>query len=313
MLNRLIKRYLFLPPILLLTVRVLLSALFLFLVFNNQKETAWYAYLAYVYSFYTLCLVVVRVVYTIKKEKKKAEKLKKDNLITKAKRAFPLATVSFSLLISCSINFLFGIFRLIHGLISSSVWFSSIGAYYILLCAVKALLLIRLIQIMKEEDPVKKSKKKRNTYLMEGAFLLLVHLGMIVMIYLMIGLGMKNEPHPYLAYGQAFYTFYLLIQSLITYLKTRKYDNPVLICSKVTNLISSMMSLMFLQTALLGLFSNSPDMTKQFNLITGTFVAMLSLGFIIYLFVKGWRKKKENIINEQEVVFIENNERKIDL
>ena len=77
MLNRIIKRYLFLPPILLLTVRVLLSALFLFLVFNNQKETAWYAYLAYVYSFYTLCLVVVRVVYTIKKEKKKAEKLKK--------------------------------------------------------------------------------------------------------------------------------------------------------------------------------------------------------------------------------------------
>ncbi|MCI6524480.1 MAG: hypothetical protein MR464_00695, partial [Bacilli bacterium] len=61
MLNRIIKRYLFLPPILLLTVRVLLSALFLFLVFNNQKETAWYAYLAYVYSFYTLCLVVVRV------------------------------------------------------------------------------------------------------------------------------------------------------------------------------------------------------------------------------------------------------------
>ena len=40
---------------------------------------------------------------------------------------------------------------------------------------------------------------------------------------------------------------------------------------------------------------------------------MLSLGFIIYLFVKGWRKKNENIINEQEVVFIENNERKIDL
>lgn len=38
MLNRIIKRYLFLPPILLLTVRVLLSALFLFLVFNNQKE-----------------------------------------------------------------------------------------------------------------------------------------------------------------------------------------------------------------------------------------------------------------------------------
>ena len=73
MLNRIIKRYLFLPPILLLTVRVLLSALFLFLVFNNQKETAWYAYLAYVYSFYTLCLVVVRVVFTIKKEKKKAE------------------------------------------------------------------------------------------------------------------------------------------------------------------------------------------------------------------------------------------------
>ena len=81
-------------------------------------------------------------------------------------------------------------------------------------------------------------------------------------------------------YLSALYTFYTMTTAVINLVKFRRLGSPILSAAKVLNLVSAMMSVLGLQTAMISRFSeNGEDYRRMMNAITGGFV----YGFVILI------------------------------
>ena len=113
------------------------AALLCYTVLCGEKDTI-ISYLAYIVSTYTLIVVVCRIIKTLKEAKR-------------AVYANPYANrfltdvpyrVRISLYGSFIINLAFAFVKLVSGIVYHSVWFGAIAAYYMVLCLMRALLVL---------------------------------------------------------------------------------------------------------------------------------------------------------------------------
>lgn len=124
--------------------------------------------------------------------------------------------------------------------------------------------------------------------------LFLLNIPMGGMILLMVRTNSGFSYPGCIIYLSALYTFYAMTVSVIHLVRFRKLGSPILSAAKVLNLISAMVSILGLQTAMIARFSeNGKRFRMMMNTVTGGFVygAVIVIAIYMLLHSKTLRKK----------------------
>ena len=189
-----------------------------------------------------------------------------------------------------AVNFFYVVFRVIAGIRYASVWFISMAVYYLVLGGLRAYLIV----CYRRRNP----DLERRCYHTTAWLLFLLNVPMGGMIVLMVRTNSGFFYPGSIIYLSALYTFYAMTVSIINLVKFRRLGSPILSAAKVLNLISAMMSILGLQTAMIARFSeNGERFRMMMNAITGGFVygIVILIAVIMLLHSRKTRRKVETI------------------
>lgn len=284
--KELVKR-IFLPNKILGFILFNISFGLLIYVFVCHLEETLVAYISYILSAYALtifCIWLYKVCQFSNnyiKENSKIYKIYKENnkIITKI-----------SMILSSSLNLIYGVFKLILGLYYRSAWLITFAVYYLLLCFMKSSLVMNVEKDNFGKNIKKEYKKLKHT----GVILLFLNIILVGMVILIICQNQTIIYPGYLIFIVAMYDFYLIINAFINLFKYRKQNSPILIASKCINLTVAMISMVSLEVAMVSHFGNNDVSYKQ--LMTGIMsfaICFINSFMSIYMIVKSSKKIKE--------------------
>lgn len=290
---KMILRKLLYPPkpVLFLLPPAVFAALIFIFVTGREKSVP--AYLIFGMSAYCLTIVVAAL-------PKFFRRIKSGIMNSKAVKKLSSSTVGnryindmtfrggFSIYQGMTVNLLYAIFRIITGIMYSSVWFISIAVYYLILGGMRAY----LIYAFNRRDK-RGSSYENDCYFKIAWLLFILNIPMGGMIWLMIVTNSGYSYPGYVIYLSAFYTFYIMGMSIRNLVKYKKLGSPILSAAKVLNFVSAMMSVLGLQTAMISIFSTQgEDYRRLMNTITGGFVYGGVAITAVYMLIKSGRRRK---------------------
>lgn len=268
-----------------------LSAALIYIFANGEnKSTA--AYIVYLLSAY--CLVswivsaknVIRQIKVIKArltyKGRISEKLRSSKLICRYLDSRHFRGEA-GIYISLAADTLYTVFRAVTGMIYGSVWFLSLAAYHAVLGLIRVYL---AFSYRKEERTATKERKisAYRCYRKTGIMLFFLNIPMGGITLLMIHTNSAFRYPGYIIYLSAMYTFYTAITAVMNIVRYRRLGDPVLSAAKAVNLVSSAMSVLGLQTAMIAVFSEQgEDFRRIMNTATGTGVFVITVSVAIYM------------------------------
>ena len=184
------------------------------------------------------------------------------------------------------VNFCYVIFRLVAGIRYASVWFISMAAYYLVLGLLRA----HLAFCYRRRTPA----LERRCYRQTAWLLFLLNLTMGGMIFQMVRTNSGYSYPGMMIYISAIYTFYITTVSIVGLVKYRRLGSPILSAAKVLNVISALMSLLGLQTAMIAQFSaNDEAFRMRMNAITGGGVYCAVIVIAVAMLLRSRKIRKE--------------------
>lgn len=151
--------------------------------------------------------------------------------------------------ISAIIGLAFTLYNGFLGIYYSSVWNGVICVYYVLLAAVRTLVVNSQI---KARRGIYDSKKNiRGVYLLTHIFLLAINISLIVPITVMIKGGRAYDFGMIPAISMAAYTTYRVTMAVINFKKSRKTKNLLIRELRSINLIDALVAVLLLQNTLI--------------------------------------------------------------
>ena len=185
-----------------------------------------------------------------------------------------------------AINFCYVVFRLAVGIRYASVWFLSMAVYYLVLGALRSYLIV----CYRRRSP----ELEQRCYRITAWLLLLLNIPMGGMIVLMIRTDSGYFYPGSVIYLSALYTFYAFILAIVNVMRFRALGSPILSAAKVLNLVSALMSLLGLQTAMIARFSpNGEGYRKLMNTITGSAVYAAVIVIAVYMLRRSRKLEKK--------------------
>ncbi len=179
-----------------------------------------------------------------------------------------------------AVNFFYVIFRIVAGIRYTSVWFISMAVYYLVLGGLR----VYLIACYRHRSP----EAERRCYRRTAWLLFLLNISMGGMILQMVRMNSGFSYPGSIIYLSALYTFYTLAVAVVNLVKFRRLGSPILSAAKVLNLISAMMSILGLQTAMISRFSeNGENFRQTMNSLTGGAVYGIVIGIALYMLLHG--------------------------
>ena len=164
-----------------------------------------------------------------------------------------------------AVNLCYVVFRIAAGIRYTSVWFISMAAYYLVLGGLR----VYLIVCYRRRTPALEARCYRRT----AWLLFLLNIPMGGMIALMVRANASFSYPGTIIYASALYTFYTMALAIVNLVKYRRLGSPILSAAKVLNLVSAMMSILGLQTAMISQFDPGNEaFRKTMNTITGSVV-----------------------------------------
>lgn len=188
--------------------------------------------------------------------------------------------------ISALITFGFTVFNGMIGFLYRSVWNIAICIYYVLLAAV------RRIIVRSQRKNVDKNQDKeiiKKTYAVTHIILILIDAALVVPISLMV-IGARNYTYGMIpAIAMAAYTTYRMTMSIIHYLKSKRNENHFIRVIRTINLQDTLVSVLTLQNALI--IANGNDMASMMRLTMWTSAGIW--GVILLFTVKSFMMIKK--------------------
>lgn len=187
-----------------------------------------------------------------------------------------------SLYASLVISLLYAIIKLISGILFHSVWFGTLAGYYLLLVELRFALL-DCIRSRKHPNPLSEWRR----YRLCGGMLLVMNQALTVMVALMVYRSNGFVYPGSLIYLMAMYTFYAVFIAVRNLLLFRRADSPVLAASKAVTLVTALVSVLFLETAMISQFGDSGDASfrQLMTGVTGYVVCLTVLVMAIYMMI----------------------------
>lgn len=279
-----------LPPV------IFAMLIFIFATGKQESRLAYPVYYMSAYSLIILAAVLPKYFKRIKNQILGIRMVK--NLVSSVMGKCYFDDISFrngfSIYQGMSVNLLYALFRTVTGILYSSAWFISMAVYHYLLGGMRAY----LIYAFKHKDGNDNLYEYRCCRKIAW-FLFLLNIPMGGMIWMMIKTNSSFTYPGYVIYLSALYTFYTMGLSIGNLVKYKKLGSPILSAAKVLNFVSSMMSVLGLQTAMIIRFSeNGEDYRKLMNTLTGTFVYGAVVFIAVYMISKASIHRKRVVTGE---------------
>lgn len=275
-LKRLIFKILF-PHTAVILLLIPVSAVMLLYAFTEKKPVSAVQYAAYGLSAYTMTVLCAKapVLY------KKARAIKQENKYAVLYFSDAALRVKISLYGSFMINVLYAVMQLGLGFINHSVWFYALSGYYLLLAAMRFLLL----KNSRNESLGKNLYREYLNYRLCGIILLLMNITLSVIAFYIVSQNKGFTYHYIMTISMAAYTFTVFTTAVVNLIRYRKYNSPVISASKIINLVAAFVSMLSLETAMFTAFGegNSPNFRKIMTACTGAAVCVIVLAMAIYM------------------------------
>lgn len=195
---------------------------------------------------------------------------------------------------SFALSVAFGAFNGVLGIMSKSIWYGALAAYYILLAFLRGGVLLYHKRKRGVENPADRAQTQIKTYRNCGILLLILNIALSAAIAQMI---FDDEAFVYaglMIYASAAYAFYKITMSIINIFRARKQDDLTIQAIRNVNLADALVSILALQTALLSTFGAEGLNVSLFNTLTGSVVSLFTLGLGVFMIVKANKERIKN-------------------
>ena len=268
--------------ILILLVPVAVALLIYAFAFENAHPVL--VYVSYFLSAYALVILCMRTPVIIRW----AKNFKRENRYLSRYFSDPHLRVKMSLYTSLALNTAYAIFQLGLGFYHASIWFYSFAGYYVLLAVMRYVLLKEIVK----EAPSQNRFMELLLYRFCGVLLLVMNLALAVIVFYIAWQNRGFEHHFITTIAMAAYTFATLAKAIVSVVRYRKYDSPLMSASKAIGLVSAFVSLLTLETAMLTAFGEQND--AGFRLVmtslTGAAVCLLVFSIAIYMIIRSTKQ-----------------------
>ena len=281
------KKLLF-PPVWLMVIFVVISAVAMVYIFVEGMEQSIPAYIVYVLAFYTLSVVTLFCVMVLPKQYTVIKQKIYDNPFGNRVVTDKVFRTNISLSVSFVINMLFAGINLWSWYILESYWFMVLAVYYVIM-AVMRFLLVRYVRIQKIGTNILKEWKRSRIC---AYILLLINLSLSGAV-LMILYQHRGYDYPgIMIYVMALYTFYALTVSIVDIVKYRKMESPVMVAAKIVSLSAALVSMLNLETAMFAQFGGdmAPEHQRIFIILTGAGVSITVVTLAVILIVRATKE-----------------------
>ena len=254
---------------------VILSGLGLFAVFCRGFQDSPLAYAAYVLSFYTLVVCVIRAAAGVQAARRTL------HTIPTAHRYLTDAyfRVRTGLTVSFLVNLLYAGLRMVYAVRYASFWDGALMAYYLLLCAVRLYLIGRVPAGEAESDYRQELAYYRTT----GRFLLVLSLVLMGVATQIVRDGQGYSYQGTLIYAVALHAFYSLTLAVVNVVRYRRLNSPVLSAAKAVGLTTAVVSVFSLETAMLEQFGEDGPFKTRMLTTTAFAVCVFAFAQSIYM------------------------------
>lgn len=289
-------RKLLFPPVVLTILLTLISAIGLFYVFFHELDEHPVAYVVYLLSFYTLCVVSAGVPAVFRKSKR---------LVYSNRYAARYLTESdlrmrTSLYRGLVFNLFYAVMKLLASVYFHSIWLGAVSLYYMVLGICDFLLVRSERQSRRIQSETERLFHGWKSFRRSGWLLLAVNLAITGMVVQMIWQNKAYSYPGYLIYVMAAYTFYRITSVMIKTFRAGRMSDPVTAAVNRLDLCVALMSLFALQTAMFTSFGGEMSMDTQrlMNALTGGFVCLAVVCVAVFMIFYSHRiirrMKKQN-------------------
>lgn len=275
------------PHPILLGIGIPVSVVFLTYSFLTADPTDAVSILAYSLSFYMLAAASIRVPRIIQWVKR----LLKENKYIVRYRSDVRLRMNASLFSAFFYNSAYAVFQLCLGIYHGSVWFYAMAGYYLSLAAMRLLLVRHTKNYEAGEQLVREWKK----YRLCGICLLFMNLSLSAIIFFITWQNRTFRHHEITTIAMAAYTFFSFTMAIIHVIQYRKYQSPVYSAAKIISLVSAMVSMLTLETAMLTVFGQeSGENFRRFMLgSTGAVIVLCVQAMAIHMIVTAGKQRKK--------------------
>ena len=277
------KKLLF-PPVWLVVLLVIISAVALTFIFVKGMEKSIPAYMAYVLAFYTLSIVTVFCVMVLPKKYSTMKRKIYDNPLGNRFMTDRVFRTNVSLGVSFAVSMLYVGMNLWSWHMLGSYWFMVLAVYYVIMAAMRCLL-VRYVHIQKIGTSILGEWKRSRVC---AYILLLINLSLSGAV-LMILYQSKGYDYPgVMIYVMALYTFYSTIHAVVDIVRYHKLGSPVMSTAKIVSLSGALVSMLNLETAMFAQFGAEMSVEHQhlFIILTGAGVSITIITLSVILIVK---------------------------
>lgn len=251
-------------------------------VFWNGLEQWWPAYFLYGFSAYLLTALCVRIPAAVQMGRRWFREHPQITGVLENKELL----FSVKLSIKQIINFSYGIYKIVTGVVIGSAWIGADGIYNL----VQAV--IQLFQLLRRKNPGS-IRRQWGSYRACGILVLLMHFTLIGIVFQMVNWNRVKESGEILIIATAAFAFYKLITAIIALVKDRKHSRPIDSSVRMLELTQAIFAIFSLQAGLLHIFGTGEAWEHWMNLAVGCAVCMLTVAIGIYMIRRGNREIKQ--------------------
>ena len=284
-------RKLLFPPVWLMVILVIISAVALTLIFVRGMEAHMAAYPVYILAFYTLTVVTIFCAMVLPKRYGAIKQKIYGHPLGSRYMTDSIFRTKISLHVSLGISLLYVGIHLWSWHFSRSWWFVVLAAYYVIM-AVMRFLLVRYVRINQIGASIRREWKRSRIC---AYILLLVNLSLSGAV-LMILYQHRGYDYPgMMIYVMALYTFYSVTHAIVDMVKYRKLGSPVMSTAKIVSLSAALVSLLNLETAMFAQFGGEMTAEGQhlFIILTGAGVSITVVTLSILLICRANRALRQ--------------------
>lgn len=257
----------------------------LVVVFQRGWDETPAAYGVYVLSFYALTAVCVACATTLPGFCRRLKARVYANSFCNRYLTDVAFKIHVSLFLSLGINLLYAGMNLISGVANRSPWFITLATYYMILAAMRFLLLRFVSRNGIGKERVPELRRAR----LCGGILMALNLALFGVVILVIRRREGFEYTGMLIYVMAMYAFYATVNAVVNLVRYRKYNSPVLSTAKAINLAAALVSMLSLEIAMLARFGsekNAPDFDQMMTAMTGAGVCGIVISMSVFIIIR---------------------------
>lgn len=184
------------------------------------------------------------------------------------------------------INFAYGIFKILSGVVIGSAWIGCDGIYNLTQA------LIQLFQILRRKRAGTMVQQWKS-YRFCGVLVLLMHLTLTGIVFQMVNWNRAEEQGQIMIIATAVFAFYKFTNSFVDIARDRKHSHPVDSSIRMLDLAQAIFAIFSLQASMFHTFGTGESWEHLLNMITGCTVCLLIVSMGIYMIRRGNREIKK--------------------